>query len=542
MPLEFEPRSDEAVRRAQYCGSGEWTDDTLGAILASGFSDAPQQVVSFRSEVRPWRGTYGEVADFSARVAAGLRARGVGPGDPVAFQAPNWMETASTFWALAILGAVPVPIVHFYGTKETEFILRQSKAKILISADRFGAIDFLANLDHLRPKLTDLEQIFIIGDGVPGYAESFSVLTDSDPIDGPQSADPGGPALVAYTSGTTADPKGVIHSHRSIGFEIRQLSALSANGGRPLLVGAPVGHGIGMLAALLLPIYGRNAIHLIDQWNPERVLAAMIEDGVASGSGSTVFLTSLLDHPEFTSEHAELMTFIGLGGSPVPTAIGERAEAVGVSTVRSYGSTEHPSISGSRHSDDRFKRLTSDGRLMAGVEIELRDEQGRSVSAGEPGEIWSKGPDCFLAYTDADLTREAIDDKGFFDTGDIGVFDSDGYLSIVDRKKDVIIRGGENISAAEVENILLHLPGVAEVAVVAAPDERLGEHGYAFIRMVPSGGDAPSLAAVQEHLKNNGLAKPKWPEEVGEIDEFPRTPSGKVQKFVLRERLRERPA
>ena len=268
----------------------------------------------------------------------------------------------------------------------------------------------------------------------------------------------------------------------------------------------------------------------------------MIEDGVASGSGSTVFLTSLLDHPEFTSEHAELMTFIGLGGSPVPTAIGERAEAVGVSTVRSYGSTEHPSISGSRHSDDRLKRLTSDGRLMAGVEIELRDEQGRSVSAGEPGEIWSKGPDCFLAYTDADLTREAIDDKGFFDTGDIGVFDSDGYLSIVDRKKDVIIRGGENISAAEVENILLHLPGVAEVAVVAAPDERLGEHGYAFIRMVPSGGDAPSLAAVQEHLKNNGLAKPKWPEEVGEIDEFPRTPSGKVQKFVLRERLRERPA
>jgi len=437
---------------------------------------------------------------------------------------------------------VPVPIVHFYGTKETEFILRQSKAKILISADRFGAIDFLANLDHLRPKLNDLEQIFIIGDDVPGYAESFSVLTDSDPIDGPQSADPGGPALVAYTSGTTADPKGVIHSHRSIGFEIRQLSALSANGGRPLLVGAPVGHGIGMLAALLLPIYGRNAIHLIDQWNPERVLAAMIEDGVASGSGSTVFLTSLLDHPEFTSEHAELMTFIGLGGSPVPTAIGERAEAVGVSTVRSYGSTEHPSISGSRHSDDRLKRLTSDGRLMAGVEIELRDEQGRSVSAGEPGEIWSKGPDCFLAYTDADLTREAIDDKGFFDTGDIGVFDSDGYLSIVDRKKDVIIRGGENISAAEVENILLHLPGVAEVAVVAAPDERLGEHGYAFIRMVPGGGDAPSLAAVQEHLKNNGLAKPKWPEEVGKIDEFPRTPSGKVQKFVLRERLRERPA
>jgi len=538
--LEFEPRSDEVGRTRRYCATGEWTDDTLGTILAAGFLNSPHQVVSFRSQVRPWRGTYTDVAEYARRVAGGLRAAGVQPGDPVAFHAPNWLETAVTFWAVAFLGAVPVPIVHFYGTKETEFILQQSKTKILITADEFGPIDFLSNLDQIRPRLNNLEQIFVIGNNVPTYAQPFSALLESDPVGGPQPADPGGPALVGYTSGTTADPKGVIHSHRSIGFEIRQLSGLNASGDRPLLVGAPVGHAIGMLAALLLPIYGGNAVHLIDKWEPPMVLAAMLEDGVASGSGSTVFLTSLFDHPDFTPAHAEMMTFIGLGGSPVPTAVGERAETLGISTVRGYGSTEHPSISCCRHSEDRIKRLTTDGRPMEGVEIELRTDEGRLAEPGEPGAIWSRGPDCFLGYTDFDLTRAAIDGEGYFDTGDIGVVDEAGFLTIVDRKKDVIIRGGENVSAAEVENILLGMPGVAEVAVVAAPDERLGEHGYAFIRMVPNAGSVPDLAAVQRHLAASGLAKPKWPEEVGSIEEFPRTPSGKVQKFLLRQRLRDR--
>ena len=165
------------------------------------------------------------------------------------------------------------------------------------------------------------------------------------------------------------------------------------------------------------------------------------------------------------------------------------------------------------------------------------DEEGRDVGVGRPGEILTRGPDRFAGYTDPALTAAAIDEEGWFRTGDVGVIDADGYLTITDRVKDIIIRGGENVSAAEVEQLLAHMEGVAEVAVVAAPDERLGEHGCAFFRMQP-GHEAPDLEAVRAHLAAAGLAKQKWPEELRVVDDLPRTASGKVQKFVLRQRLR----
>ncbi len=539
--VDLELRPDDAERAKQYCADGSWTDETLGSILARGFAEAPGLEVKLRSEVHPWEGTFADASSLARRVAGGLRAAGVRPGDPVAFQVPNWIEAAATFWAVAFLGAVPVPIVHFYGQKEVGFILQQSGAHWFITADRFGHLDYLSNLEALRPDLPALEAVFVVGDQVPTGARSFDTLATADPIDGPVPADPSAPALIAYTSGTTSDPKGVVHSHRTIGFEIRQLSDLGATfSTRPMLVGAPVGHGIGLLAALLIPVYRREPIHLIDVWDPKRVLAAMLEDDLSSGSGATYFLISLLDHPDFTDEHAAKMTRIGLGGSPVPLQVCERAESLGISTVRSFGSTEHPSISGSRHTDPRDKRVSTDGRAMLGVELELRDPDGNRLGPGEPGEIWSKGPDCFVGYTDPIATKAAIDSNGWFDTGDIGVLDEAGYLSIVDRKKDIIIRGGENVSALEVEELILRMSGVAECAVVAAPDPRLGEHGAAFLRMQPdAGADAGlSLDMIRTHLEASGLAKQKWPEDVHFVDDFPRTPSGKVQKFVLREKLR----
>jgi acyl-CoA synthetase (AMP-forming)/AMP-acid ligase II len=536
LQVELHGVGDERARR--YVADGTWTDETLGSILAAGLVEAGGLDFAIFSSTRPWRGTFADGYDLARRVAGGLRAHGVRPGDPVAFQLPNWIEAAATFWAIALLGAVPVPIVHFYGAKEVGFILRQSRARVLVTADRFGHLDFLANLEQLRPELDALDDVFVVGTEVPGDALAFDVLSSADPVDGPARTDPSAPALIAYTSGTTADPKGVVHSHRTIGSEIKQLGTIQSDRGLPSLVGAPVGHGIGMLAALLIPVWRRDPIYLIDVWDPKTVLATMVREGISSGNGATFFLTSLLDHPDFSEEHRKLMPHIGLGGSAVPATVGERCNAMGISTVRSFGSTEHPSITGMNHSDPLDKRIHTDGRPLPGVEIQLRDENGREVGRGEPGEIWSKGPDCFVGYTDAALTAEAFDPDGWFDTGDIGVLDDDGYLAIVDRKKDIIIRGGENISAQEVEELLLHLPGVAEVAVVSAPDPRLGEHAAAFVRMQPGQGDAPDLASVRRHLEAAGLARQKWPEEIHAADEFPRTPSGKIQKFVLRQRLR----
>jgi acyl-CoA synthetase (AMP-forming)/AMP-acid ligase II len=540
VPPDWQLRTPPEELTRRYVADGSWNDDTLGEILAAGLADGARLECKVRSRLRPYSGTFGDVADLARRVAGGLRARGVAPGDLVAFQLPNWVEAAATFWATAFLGAVPVPIVHFYGPKEVGFILRQSGARVFVTADRFGHLDYLANLDTIRADLPELELVAIVAEGdLPSSVQPFSAVSDADPITAPARVDPSAPALVAYTSGTTADPKGVVHAHRTIGFEIRQLGAMQATpGGPPALVGAPVGHGIGMLAALLLPVYRREPIHLIDVWDPAEVLHAMLEDGVYSGAGATFFLTSLLDHPEYTDAHRALMSHVGLGGSSVPAAVSDRADAMGISIVRMYGSTEHPSITGSRHDEPRDKRLYTDGRPLPGVEIRLLDDDGKEVSAGTPGEIYSRGPDCFPGYTDPALTNESFDTEGWYATGDVGVLDDDGYLSIVDRKKDIIIRGGENISALEVEELVLRLPGVAEVAVVAAPDSRLGEHACAFVRPLP-GQHAPTLDVMRAHLHAAGLARQKWPEEIRTIDDFPRTPSGKIQKFALRDRLRQ---
>jgi len=378
--------------------------------------------------------------------------------------------------------------------------------------------------------------VYVVGESGSGRWTPFSALLSDDRVEVPVAVDPAAAALVAWTSGTTSEPKGVVHSHRTIVAEARQLAAARSVGAT--LIGAPVGHAIGLLGGLIIPVLDGIAVHLIDTWDPGVVLAAMLEDKVSAATGATFFLTSLLDHPDFGPDHVDLMPVAGMGGAPVPRAVADRTAKLGVSIVRMYGSTEHPSTTGSTNGvDPPEKGMFTDGRPLPGVELRLVDESGHDVEIGVPGEILSRGPDCFEGYTDPALTAGAFVDDGWYVSGDVGVLDSEGYLTITDRKKDIIIRGGENVSAAEVEELLLRMPGVAEAAVVAAPDARLGEHGCAFVRLQP-GSSGMDLDAVRSHLSAAGLARQKWPEELRLVDDFPRTASGKVQKFVLRDGLR----
>jgi acyl-CoA synthetase (AMP-forming)/AMP-acid ligase II len=284
-------------------------------------------------------------------------------------------------------------------------------------------------------------------------------------------------------------------------------------------------------------VTGRPA-HLLDAWEPGRVLRVMADHGLSGGSGAPYYLQSLLDHPDLTEQHLGLLRYTGLGGAAVPSTLAERARADGISIVRKYGSTEHPSTTGATHDDPEEKRVASDGRPCDGVEIRLVDADGRDVGPGTPGEVLSRGPDCCIGYTDPALTAVTFDDEGWYRSGDVGILDEDGWLRITDRVKDVIIRGGENVSAAEVEEVLARLPGVAEAVVVAGPDPRLGERVCAFLRLDP-GATPPSLDEVRDAMAAAGLARPKWPEEIHPGDDLPRTPTGKVQKAVLRVRLRE---
>ncbi len=210
-------------------------------------------------------------------------------------------------------------------------------------------------------------------------------LSAAEPIEGPFAVDPDGAAVIGYTSGTTADPKGVVHTHRTLGCEVRQLSNHQAERNLANLVGAPLGHAIGMLGGLLCPLYSGKPIFLIDGWDPPTVLRAMVEEGIAAGSGSTYFFTSLLDCPGFGPEHVELMRYVGLGGSPIPNAVAERADALGISLVRAYGSTEHPSVTGSKHSAPKEKRIHTDGCAMEWTEVRTVDEDNNDVARRPAG-------------------------------------------------------------------------------------------------------------------------------------------------------------
>jgi acyl-CoA synthetase (AMP-forming)/AMP-acid ligase II len=516
----------------RYRTEGWWTDDSLGTMVDQGLRTRSGDAFRVRSAVRPWDGTFADVDRAARRLAGSLRSRGVGPGDVVVFQLPNWVEAGITFWASAYLGAVVVPIVHFYGPKEVGYILDAVRPTVVVTPDRFGYTEHLGMYDELLAERAEPLWLVVTtapDTPLPRRATAFEGLLHGDPLSDPASVDPDAPAIIGFTSGTTRDPKGVVHSHRTIGFEARQLDHMFPVGGPPQITGAPVGHFIGMLNAFLLPLLRERPVNLVDVWDPGTVLRLMRDEGLGMGGGAAYFLTSLLDHPDFTPEHLELMPFAGLGGSTVPVALTERATAMGMKVFRSYGSTEHPSITGCLITEPEVKRLTTDGHALPGVEIRLDPDTG---------EIASRGPDCCVGYTDPELTASAFDHDGWYRTGDVGVLDDDGYLTITDRVSDIIIRGGENISAQEVEELLLGIDGIAEVAVVAAPDERLGEHAAAVVRMLP-GTSAPTLDEVRAHLAHAGLARQKTPESIHPVDDFPRTASGKIQKFRLRAQLRD---
>jgi len=523
-----------------YGEGGWWTQDTLGAMVARQLAAHPASTVAIWSRSRAWRGRYADVDGEARRLVSLLQEMGIRPGDAVAFQLPNWREAVVSFAALALGGYVLVPIVHIYGRKEVAFILEQSGAVAYLSPLAYGHVDYRAIVDGVA--LDSLRVHIVVGEAeLPpssaGLARiGWAACARCSPIGELPEIESDDVAVLAYTSGTTSDPKGVIHDHRTLLSELRHMGQW-LDPARPTLMGSPVAHATGMLGAVLGPLAIGQDIHLIDRWDPAHALEVMLEVGIGGGAGASLFLASLLDHPDFTPAHAARMSRVGLGGAPVPVALAERAARHGIAIIRAYGSTEHPSTTGCRFDDPAERRHRTDGRACPAVELRLVDAEGHDVPAGTPGEILSRGPDLCLGYTDAALTAAAFDEEGWYRTGDIGVLDEHGFLTITDRAKDVVIRGGENVSAAEVEEALLTLRGVAEIAVVAVPDPRLGEHACAMVRMRP-GAVAVTLDELRAHLAGVGLARQKWPEELRVVADFPRTASGKIRKVELRAWLR----
>jgi acyl-CoA synthetase (AMP-forming)/AMP-acid ligase II len=414
-----------------------------------------------------------------------------------------------------------------------EFVLHESGAKVLIMQDRWGSVDYTARVERLRAVET-LEHLVIIGEApfpgttlwrdLPGNASGYAL-----PAPAPEDV-----CLLAYTSGTTAKPKGAQHTHQGFLAEVGSGPRMLGLGGEHVqLMSFPCGHVAG-LCSLFRTLALGTATVLMDGWNPQRALELIPKYGVTYTSGTPLHLTTLLEALEAGAPLGTLREFL-VGAASVPSELVARAERQGITAFRAYGSTEHPTISSATARDPLAKRQFTDGRPTPGTEVRVVDENGADVPAGADGEVVCRGPEQFVGYRDPSLNEGIRFPGGWLRTGDIGRLDAEGYLTITDRIKDVIIRGGETISSREVEDVLLSCPGIADAAAIAVPDERYGEKVGAVV--IPEPGVTPGLDTIRAHFAATGVATQKTPEFLEVVDELPRTSVGKVRKADLRARL-----
>jgi acyl-CoA synthetase len=524
--------------RRHYLDAGLWDDTSLSALLINGLRAQPQQTMRVWSKTSPQELTFHELDSMARRFAAGLRARGVMPGDKVVYQLPNCVEAAATFVGLAVLGAVLVPVAGYYGRKELVDIVNATEASVLVTTALHGSRNYLAELRDSRSEMPGLETVVVCGGSPVPDATTFADLLNVDPLTTITPVESGDPCMVAFTSGTSGRSKGVIHTHHTLGAEVRNhLAVIVPRGAAPQVVASPIAHAAGMTMGLLGPLYRGEPINYADTFDIEFILDVCRREGLSPGGGAAVFLSALIDHSGFTDEIAERTGYVVLGGSIVPSELVIKAERRGISVLRSYGSTEHPTISSGLIGDSPADLRSIDGRVLPAVEVDIKRADGTSAPTGVEGEIYSRGPDRCAGYLDPTQNAGSFDSDGWLATGDLGMLDGAGYLAVTGRAKDLIIRNGINISPAEVENALLSCPGVADVAVVGVPDEKTGERTIVFVE--PSGSSHPTMGDITSHLGRVGLAKPKWPEELRLVTGFPRTVSGKIQRYVLRERVND---
>jgi cyclohexanecarboxylate-CoA ligase len=505
--------------QAQWRALGVWTDETLLDRLASVDGDRLAVVDGdVRMNARDLRAQ-------SARVAAALHEIGVGPGDVVAWQLPNWWEGVVLCWAIWQCGAVASPITPSLRAREVGFILRQSGARVAVVPHEFRGTEYAAVLEDAGFTGTLIE---VRGHAPlpssPAAPPAVTVRVDDD-------------AVILWTSGTTSDPKGVVHTHQSLRVEADTIAAAhDMRAGEALLLPMPITHVAGLTYGVLLPVTSGITAVLMDVWEPGRALELFAREHVAVMISTPVFMRTMIDHPKFAPADTSSVRLFSLGGAGVaPAMVREGATAFGCWCKRTYGSTEYPTLTTGRLGDTLERDATTDGRLIAQGEMRIVDPETLiDVVPGTPGELLARGPEMFVGYLDPALDADAFVAGGWFRTGDLARADGD-TLTIVDRLKDIIIRGGENISAQEVEALLVTHPGVSEAACVAAPDPVMGEVVCAFVIAAP--GAEPTLEELRTHLVERGLARFKLPTRLEVRADLPRTASGKVQKGPLREEL-----
>ena len=472
--------------------------------------------------------TFAELAAAAERVATGLRERGVRPGDRVVTQLPNWWESVVVSWGTFLAGAVLVPVVPIYRTHEMRFIISQVQPRAVIAPAWFRSYPHAAELRTVIDELGVGAAVLSVRGETPG-AEALDALLDQTTEPSEAASRPDDIAVILYTSGTTSQPKGVLHSHQTLLAEARDVAAgCRLDGADRVFMASPLSHITGLSYGIVLPVDLGCAVVLQDRWDPQAAVRLIEESGCTFTVSATPFLRGLADAYDGRGP-SRLRVFV-CGGADIPAELVRRASRImSTRVVRTYGSTELPTSSMADPFGDLDAAATGEGKPMGRNEMVVRDE-------GDGPELLVRGPELFLGYLDAELNQGAFTDDGYFRTGDQARVEIDSTVRITGRIKDIINRGGEKFSVAEVEALLLDCPSVRDVAVVSFPDPVLVERACAYV--VPAPGCAPTLEELREHLLAAGLAVQKAPERLVIVADLPRTASGKVQRFVLREELR----
>ena len=534
-------------RRAASIAGGYWHDRTINDDLDACVAACPDKLAltSVRldtGEVR--RFTYRELATLADRIAVGLSRLGVGRNDVVAMQLPNWWQFSLLYLACSRLDAVLNPLMPIFRERELGFMLGHSEAKILVVPKLFRNFDHEAMARSLQPQLPSLKRVVVV-DG--GGADDFDTLltkpewekeTDAPNILSANRPGSDDITQLIYTSGTTGEPKGVMHSANTLMANIIPYSQrLKLGKDDIVLMASPLAHQTGFMYGLMMPIMLRASVILQDVWDPAKATEIIRREGVTFTMASTPFLTDLTRVVSETGNGVPSLTTFLCAGAPIPGPLVEQARAtLGAKIVSAWGMTENGAVTLIKLDDDDNLAFTTDGCALPGAEVRVVDAEGKSVPHGEIGRLVVRSCSNFGGY----LKRpqwNGTDADGWFDTGDLARIDASGYIRISGRSKDVIIRGGENIPVVEIEALLYKHPAVAQVAIVAYPDGRLGERACAVI--VPKTGQTIDFAAMTEFLKLQKLAMQYIPERLVVRDAMPATPSGKIQKFRLREMLRE---
>lgn len=518
---------------------GTISDRTVFSLLEEAYASCPDKEVIFDQYRRM---TYRELYQESLQMAAGLSRLGVNKGDRVAVCLPNWHEFVIILFALTKIGAVLVPVNIRYRAAEIQYILENSEAKVAFIAEKYEDIHHFSLFRSAGQKLNSLQHLITVRFKEEGYTSYEELLKTGESLTVDEAAIRPADDLfsILYTSGTTGLPKGAMLTHRNV-VNIARLAGqkMQCTPDDVYLIPVPVLHVMGLMFILRAVTY-QGKLVLMEKYKAEEALRLIQDERVTVHPGVPTMFILELNHPNFKAYDLSSLRTGEMAAAPCPVEIVRRIRTeMNCDVLVAYGMTEtSATLTMADFSDPDEYRAETVGRALPGMEIKIVDDKRREVPRGEVGELACRSVGLMKGYYKREKeTREAIDEEGWFYSGDLATMDEQGYVRIVGRKKEMIIRGGFNIYPREIEEIFYTHPSVMEVAIVGIPDEVLGERSCAAIRL------KPGQKVTEEELKafiKGKVADYKVPDLIVFVDQFPMTATGKISKVNLRQELIDR--